>query len=262
MSEDSTKEQPSLKLDPISKDLTLIKKIQELRKELKVLLDSDIRDAFESLGYAINALKNEDFESAYSELTKVMEYTIQQYSQMKTFKRKVYCKIMTIFSIHMIQCYNKEKKSFDDLLSLPQDKQKSLAETVQSDVDIIFEEFSMVHHPNWWQKYINKLLKVALPIIWHQNELFRVKHYQDKDLLKYLPDNKEDAAEILLEGKWPIRVWREQMRWLCFEFQYKNSVDDGIKKTDFHCIASNVYCKYSTINSLFYSTILYDETCF
>ena len=123
MSVDNTKEHSSLKLlDPISKDLTLIKKIQELRKELKVLLDSDFRDAFESLGYAVNALKNEEFESAYSEFTNVKKYSIKQYSKMKTFKTKVYCKIMTIFSMHMIQCFNKETKSFDDLLTLPQDK--------------------------------------------------------------------------------------------------------------------------------------------
>ena len=87
-----------------------------------------------------------------------------------------------------------------------------------------------------------------------------MKHYQDNDLLVYLPDSKEDAAEILLEGKWPIRVWREEMRWLCFEFQNKNSVDDGIRETNFHCIASDVYCKYLCVKGLFYSPILYDGT--
>ena len=97
MSVDNTKEHSSLKLlDPISKDLTLIKKIQELRKELKVLLDSDFRDAFESLGYAVNALKNEEFESAYSEFTNVKKYSIKQYSKMKTFNISLAKKILFI----------------------------------------------------------------------------------------------------------------------------------------------------------------------
>ena len=76
-----------MKLDQISNNLILIKKIQELRKELKVLLDSDFRDSFESLGYAFSTLKNEDCESVYSELEKVKEYSTQLYSQMKTFKK-------------------------------------------------------------------------------------------------------------------------------------------------------------------------------
>ena len=181
----------SLKWDPTSITLAQIKKkIEALQEDMQVLLDADFKAAFQYLGYAASALKNEDFESAYSELAKVKDYSIRAYSQMKTFKKKVFCKKMTIFSMHMIQCYNKDKQSFDHLLSLPVKKQKSLAESVQSDVDIILEEFGKIKEPNWWQRKVNNaktksdeqdvldgLLKAALPIIWHQNELFKVKDY-------------------------------------------------------------------------------------
>ena len=76
---------------------------------------------------------------------------------------------------------------------------------------------------------------------------------RDKEMLKYLPDGKEDAAEILLEGKWPIRVWRD-LGFLHFEFQNKNAVDEGIRNTKFHCIASCWNCKYFT-NSWFCSVV-------
>ena len=45
--------------------------------------------------------------------------------------------------------------------------------------------------------------------IWNHHEVFKVKGWDNKDMVKYLPDGKEDCAEILLEGKWPIRVWKE-----------------------------------------------------
>ena len=164
----------------------------------------------------------------------------------------------------MIQCYNNDELSFDHLLTLPIKKQKSLAESVQSDVDIILEEFEKIEdYPNWWQRKVNKakskddeqdvldgLLKTALPIIWHQNEMFKLQNYKDLNMVKYLPDGKEDAAEILLEGKWPIRVWKYGI--LYFEFQNKNAIDEGIRNTKFHCIASHQYCKHFT-NILFFS---------
>ena len=88
----------SLKWDPTSITLAQIKKkIEALQEDMQVLLDADFKAAFQYLGYAASALKNEDFESAFSELAKVKDYSIRAYSQMKTFKKKVFCKKMTIF---------------------------------------------------------------------------------------------------------------------------------------------------------------------
>ena len=252
----------TLKWDPTSISLAQIKKkIDDLQKDMNALLDADFEAAFQYIWYTTTALKNEEFESAYSELAKVKEYSIRAFSQMKTFRKKVFCKKMTIFSMHMIQCYNNDKKSFDHLLCLPVKKQKDLADRVKSDVDVICKEFEKFKEdPSWWSRKVKKvkskkeeqdvldgLLKVALPIIWHQNELFKEKNYQEKAMMKYLPDGKEDAAEILLEGKWPIRVWREVTEngpRLEFEFINKTSINEGIRNTSFHCIASNPNCKY------------------
>ena len=97
------------------------------------------------------------------------------------------------------------------------------------------------------QDVLDGLLKATLPIIWDHHEVFKVKRYRDLEMLKYLPDGEEDSAEILLEGKWPIRVWKE-IDYLYFEFQNKNAVDEGIRRTNFHCISSNVICKYFQIS--------------
>ena len=163
----------------------------------------------------------------------------------------------------MLKCYNKETKSFEHLLSLSQNKQKALAESVMIDVNIILEEFEKLQKsPNWWQRKVNKakskseeqnvldgLLKVALPIIWHQNELFKDYNYTDKRMLKYLPNGKEIAAEMILEGKWPIKVWKNSKRdghqWLKLEFQDKSEVDDKIRFSTFKSIPS--FCKYLKI---------------
>ena len=251
----------SLKWDPTSITLAQIKKkIDDLQTDMNVLLDADFKTAFQWLEYAASDLKNEDFESAYTYFEKVQDNSVRAYSQIKEFRKKVFCKRMTIFVKHMLKCFNKETKSFEHLLSLSQKKQKALAESVMIDVDIILEEFEKLQKsPNWWQKKVNKakskseeqhvldgLLKVALPIIWHQNEFFKDYHYTDKKMLKYLPNGKEFAAEMLLEGKWPIRVWKNSKRdghqWLKFEFQDKNEVDDKIRFSIFKSIPS--FCKY------------------
>ena len=259
---------PETPWDPISITLDHInKKIAELQEDMQVLLDVDFKAAFQWLELAASDLKNEDFESAFGYLEKVEHDSVRAYSQVKTFQNKVFCKNMTIFSKYMIKCYNKKTKSFDHLSSLLQNKQKALADSVLMDVDLILEEFEKIEDdPNWWQRMVNNaksksdeqyvldgLLKVALPIIWYHNDLFQVKDYRDKDMLKYIPDGKEDAAEILLEGRWPIRVWKA-CGWLHFEFQNKNAVDEGIRNTKFHRIAINGDCKYYS-NSWFCSVV-------
>ena len=214
----------SLKWDPTSITLAQIKKkIEALQEDMNVLLDDDFKAAFQWLEFAASDLKNKDFESAFSYLEKVQNDSVRAYSQVKTFQKKVFCKKMTVFSKHMIKLYNKETKSFDHLLYLPRYKQKALADSVLMDVNVILEEFENVKEPSWWHRKVNNaktksqeqdvldgLLKAALPIIWHHHEVFKVKRYDDMDMLKYLPYGKEDAAEILLEGKWPIRVWRDR----------------------------------------------------
>ena len=93
------------------------------------------------------------------------------------------------------------------------------------------------------QDLLNELLKAALPLIWHQMDLFKMTYFDDKDLSKYLPDGKDHSVEILLEGKWLIHVWK-WLGYLEFEFPNKSAIDEGIRKTNFQCIASHWKCKY------------------
>ena len=272
----------SLKWDPTSITLAQIKKkIDDLQKDMNILLEADFKDAFQWLEYAASDLKNEDFESAYTYLEKVQHDSVKAYSKLKTFRKKVFCKKMTIFAKHLIKCYNKETKSFDDLLSLPHYKQKALSDSVLLDVDIILEEFNKIEEkPSLWQRKVNKakskseeqdvldgLLKAALPIIWHHHELFKVRDWDDRDMTKYLPDGNEDAAEILLEGKWPIRIWKQHKittgnYWLAFEFQNKSEVDDKIRFSTFRSISS--LCKYSKTDLITFTVNWYEinENCF
>ena len=240
----------SLKWDPTSISLAQIKKkIDDLQKDMNTLLDADFQAAFSWLDSASTALKYENYESAYNKLEKVLNCSVRAYSQLKTFEKKVFCKKMTICSKRLLQCYNKDLKTFNDLYSLPLNKQKELYEDVISDVDKILNEFSEVKEPNWYQRKVNKartkseeqnvldgLLKAALPIIWHHHEAFRVKKLNDMEMTKYLPDGKEDAAEILYEGKWPIIVWKNDIGWLDYEFQNRSEVDEKIRVSTFKSI--------------------------
>ena len=267
----------SFKWDPTSITLAQIKKqLVGLQKDMNVLLDADFQTAFKRLEYAAIALKHENYESAFTELEKVLDYSIRAFTQVKTFRKRVFCKKMTVYSMRMIQCYNKEKKEFEDLDSLPLKKQKELAEKVVSDDDIIIDEFKNMKEPNFWQRKVNNakkkneeqdilngLLKAALPIIWHNHEAFQVKQFRDEEMLKYLPDGKENCAEIVLKGIWPIRVWKDVDRfgsYLDFEFQDKNAVDDGIRRSNFHSISSHFKCKYFKISFLYHRTNSIDLT--
>ena len=255
----------SLKWDPTSITLAQIKKqLVDLQKDMNVLLDADFQTAFKRLEYAAIALKHENYESVFSELEKVLDYSVRAFTQVKTFRKRVFCKKMTIYSMRMIQCYNMEKKEFEDLNSLPIKKQKELAEKVISDVDVIIDEFQNMKEPNFWQRKVNnakkkteehyvldRLLKAALPIIWHHHEVFKIKGCEDKDMLKYVPNCEEDSAEILLEGKWPIKVWKGYKA-LRFDFRDKNAVDEGIRRTNFHCISSKPLCKYFKVRMVYF----------
>ena len=248
----------SLKWDPTSITLAQIKtKLDNLQKDMNVLLEADLKTAFYWLESASKALKNESYESAYSKLEKVLEYSVNAYSKLEnsTFGKKVFCMKMIIFAKRMTQCYDKDTRNFDNLHSLPINKQKELAEDVISDVDKILEEFEKIQaSPNWWQRKVKKtkskrdeqhvvdgLLKAALPIIWHHYEPFKGNGWKDKKVLRYVPGIN---VEILLEGKWPINVFKvfnSEIRW---EFHEKRFVDESIRKTTFFSISSNSFCKY------------------
>ena len=191
----------SLKWDPTSITLAQIKKkIDDLQEDMNAVLDADFQTAFTWLESASTSLKYEKYESAITELEKVLEYSIRAFSQVKTFRKKVFCKKMTIFSLRMINCYDKNHKSIQEFFSMPIDDQNIIAEKIILHLDQLLKEFDKLKEPNWFQRKVtsaktkseeqdilDRLLKAALPIIWHHHEVFISKGWRDKDTLKYLP---------------------------------------------------------------------------
>ena len=53
------------------------------------------------------------------------------------------------------------------------------------------------------QNLLDSLLKYGLPLMWHYKELFCHEPKDSKELLQFIPEGEEDAAEILMaNGQW------------------------------------------------------------
>lgn len=87
-------------------------KLDELQKDVNALLEADYLAALRNLKLASKLLAEEQYLSAYEKLKKVLHLSVRGYSQLKNFKRKVFCKKMSIYAIQMIACYKKETQSF------------------------------------------------------------------------------------------------------------------------------------------------------
>ena len=120
-------------------------------------------------------------------------------------------------------------------------------------IDLILQvKEKMIYKESKVQDQLNSLLQVALPIMFHHIDVFKDRQCTDKDMHKYLPKDRKNASEIVLEGKWPIKVYKSD--WLRFYFQDKNAIDDGILGTKYKSISS--YCKYQS-KSIFSSSFLW-----
>ena len=53
------------------------------------------------------------------------------------------------------------------------------------------------------QHILDCLLKTSLPIIWHHIDIFKTEHCASANMLRHIP---EDFSEIVLEGKWSLKV--------------------------------------------------------
>ena len=55
---------------------------------------------------------------------------------------------------------------------------------------------------------MDSLLKYGLPLMWHYKEVFCHEPKDSKELLQFIPEGEEDAAEILMaSGQW-IKIWK------------------------------------------------------
>ena len=103
----------SFKWDPTSIALTQIKKkIDDLQSDMEKMLDKDYLTSYTWLRTALISRDAKKYELCVSELEKVLNHSIDAFSVVKSFKKKVDCKKMTIFSLCMIGCYDSDKQTF------------------------------------------------------------------------------------------------------------------------------------------------------
>ena len=215
-------------------------KLDELQKDVNALLEADYLAALRNLKLASKLLAEEQYLSAYEKLKKVLHLSVRGYSQLKNFKRKVFCKKMSIYAIQMIACYKKETQSFVRVNDLTEKEQRVHAFEVFEELQEVTKDFQSLK-PGFAkdllsfsvttvtrsreagtlvklaldnrikeQNTLDSLLKTSLPMIWHHIDIFKNEDHKSKEILKYVPEGKEDCCEIVLERKWPIKVWKEK----------------------------------------------------
>ena len=196
------------------------KKLDELQKDVNTLLEADYKAALDWLKFVGNELAEEQYSAAYESLLKVQELSIRGYSQIKEFSKKVFCKKMSIYAIRMIKSYRKDTLTFVDVTELTENEQRVLANNVFAQLEPLVDDFEKLStnvlkrffggekSKTEQQDILDSLLKTTLPIIWHHIDIFKTEHCTSQKMLRYIPEGDEDSSEIILEGKWPIKLYK------------------------------------------------------
>ena len=247
-------------------------KLEELQKDVNTLLEADYKAALNWLKFVSNELEEEQYSLAYENLQKVLELSIRGYSQVKDFKKKVFCKKLTIYALRMTRSYKKDSQTFVDVSELKDKEQKSLAKNVFAELEELIKDFEKlkpsVSKKVFWkakkakdkvvnpidakmnsyspkkkqEKVLDSILKMALPIIWHHIDIFKTEEFTSLEMLKFVPQGHENCCDIVLEGKWPIRLWKitldDKLAGLQYEFQDRHDEDLEITKSSFISISS------------------------
>ena len=172
----------------------------------------------------------------------------------------------------MTRSYKKDSQTFVDVSELKDKEQKSLAKNVFAELEELIKDFEKlkpsVSKKVFWkakkakdkvvntidakmnsyspkkkqQKVLDSILKMALPIIWHHIDIFKTEEFTSLEMLKFVPQGHENCCDIVLEGKWPIRLWKitldEKLAGLQYEFQDRHDEDLEITKSSFISISS------------------------
>ena len=251
-------------------------KLEELQKDVNTLLEADYKAALNWLKFVSNELEEEQYSLAFESFQKVLELSIRGYSQVKEFKKKVFCKKLTIYALRMTRSYKKDSQTFVDVSELTNKEQKSLAKNVFAELEELIKDFEKLkpsvskkvffkakkvkdnivkpdpidafvksYSPKKKeQKILNSILKMALPIIWHHIEIFKTEEFTSPEMLKYVPEGHENCCDIVLEGKWPIRLWKitgldGKISMLQYEFQDRYEEDLEVTNSNFISISSS-----------------------
>jgi len=138
------------------------------------------------LWHAKNYLEKEDtHHMAYEEFKEVLSLAEKAYPKVESFKDKIFCKQLGIFSRVMSSTYDVETRKFVPLYILSPDKKHAIAKSVFHDVEVSLQDFKSIEVP--WSKAVlgktkkheqknqdilDTLLKSSLSVFWSYQELF------------------------------------------------------------------------------------------
>jgi len=222
-------------------------------------LKSGLETAKNRLLQALNYLEEEEnLYLAFQEFKHVLSSAENAYPKVKEFKDKILCKQLIIYSRLMTSIYDKERGTFIAIPQLSEAKKRNIARSVFIDMKHALQDFCSTEIPlskfllgnsekqkQKNQVVVNSLFKRCLPIIWKYQQIF---FGSSKDeIIQYVPEGVDDAAEIVLQGGIRIMVWKERITSDKFEIQWLTDF-----KFQKHWNGKEVSNSYPIIN---------DETC-
>ena len=226
----------------------IIGKIDQLQKDVDILLHVPMEDAKESLEKAFNYLQHENYKKAQEEFCRVLEKSSTAFHSVKSFENKVFCKQLAIFSRLMKDTFDEEKETFLSLSSVPVNLYNAITDNIFHDLKQVIAAFDKLEIPMMKtilgqgaaekcknQDILDSLLKVCLPMIWHRFEIFRENHKNQK-MLKFVPEGQNDAAMIRFDDKTNIMIWKEidsRDQKFCLKWDEENSVSTYDRKEFF-----------------------------
>ena len=245
------------------------KKIQELQKDVDKLMHADYKTAFNRYQKALTFMTNPKMhKSAFKEYGKVVDLAERAYNQVKDFDKKILCKKLALFGQLMTLMYEKEKETFLPLEKLSEDTKATIAQYVYDEISTsigdykvviseLYKGFSLFNQKRKTnlekdknQNLLDSLLKYGLPLMWHYNEVFQKEPKYSDELLQFIPEGEQDAAEILMtSGQW-IKVWKvfnqddEEM----FLWSLKNVSGDTDPETYVGYVDGILKCKFKCID--------------
>jgi len=222
-------------IDMNSLALTQIKnKLESMDKKLDTLLNTEMKVA---IGYMDRGLKKlakiekanqadvkaKATDAAIEAFSHANMNAITGYKKVSTFKHKVLCKSVIIFSSIMKTLYDESTKTFLTFQTANEELKSYIAENVYDEVKkLIDQDFSTIKIPRLtWDKKgkkeenqntLDSLLKPCLPLMWYYIDLFqdyKNLNAKNEELLKFIPDGKEDAAKIVMENGKFFQIYKE-----------------------------------------------------
>jgi len=222
-------------IDMNSLALTQIKnKLESMDKKLDTLLNTEMEVAIDYMDRGLSNLakiekanqadvKAKATDAAIEAFSHANMNAITGYKKVSTFKHKVLCKSVIIFSSIMKTLYDESTKTFLTFQTANEELKSLIAENVYDEVKkLIDQDFSTIKIPRltWdkkgkkeeYQNTLDSLLKPCLPLMWYYIDLFQGYNNfleENEELLKFIPAGLEDAAKIVMKNGNFFQIWKE-----------------------------------------------------